>query len=299
MAGITIDFEAIGTVWKIEVFNSVPDKAAARLRQSVLTRIDEYDKNYSRFRDDSLVTSMSREAGRYTLPDDAQPLLDLYKQLYDISDGAVTPLIGQTLVEAGYDASYSLKPGKMNTPPKWEDILDYKFPHFTLKQPALLDFGAAGKGYLVDIIGGILHEHGANSYLINAGGDILYQTTNSERLNIGLEHPADSSMAIGVAHISNQSLCGSAGNRRAWGKYHHIIDPKSLDSPRHIAAAWIVADTALLADGLATAIFFVHPEDLQSHFNFEYAIIRSDMSLEHSEKFPADFFVSTQSEKIS
>lgn len=299
MAGVVIDFEAIGTAWKIEIFDTTPDKTATELKQAILARIDEYDKNYSRFRDDSLVTRMSQRAGRYTLPDDARPMLDLYKQLYDISGGAVTPLIGQTLIEAGYDANYSLQPGKLHTPPKWEAVMDYKFPHLQLKKPALLDFGAAGKGYLVDIIGELLHGRGIYAYLINAGGDILFHTNTHKQIDIGLEHPGDPTMAVGVAHIHNQSLCGSAGNRRAWMGYHHIIDPRSLRSPRHIAAVWVVADTGLLADGLATALFFVDPPVLKQHFDFEYAVVQSDMSLSRSEDFPADFFVGAQSEKIS
>lgn len=298
MAEVVIDFEAIGTHWNIQVFDTASNGEVSELKRRVLKRIDEYDKNYSRFRGDSLVTRMSHKAGRYTLPDDAKPLMDLYKQLYDISSGAVTPLIGQTLVEAGYDANYSLKPGELHAPPKWEEVLDYKFPHLTFKRPALLDFGAAGKGYLVDIIGELLDGQGVKSYLINAGGDILFHAMTTDRADIGLEHPVDATMAIGVAHIRNQSLCGSSGNRRAWGKYHHIISPQSLNSPRHIAAAWVVADTGLLADGLTTALFFVGPDVLKQHFDFEYAIIRSDMSLNHSTNFPADFFVSQQSEKI-
>jgi thiamine biosynthesis lipoprotein len=295
---MVIDFEAIGTVWKIEVFDTVSAAAAQKMQSAVLKRINTFDKQYSRFRDDSWVTLMSREAGRYTLPADAKPLLDLYAKLYEVSSGKVTPLIGQTLEEAGYDASYSLKPGKLHKLPKWEDVIEYSFPYLTLKKPALLDFGAAGKGYLIDIIADLISKSGVNSYLVNAGGDMVYHTDTSKSIEIGLEHPEDPSMAIGVAKIHNQSLCGSSGNRRAWGKFHHIIDPVSLKSPREIAAIWVIADTGLVADGLTTALFFVDPSEVSKHFNFEYAIISSDMSLEHSNNFPADFFVGEENEKI-
>jgi thiamine biosynthesis lipoprotein ApbE len=162
---MVIDFEAIGTVWKIEVFDTVSAAAAQKMQSAVLKRINTFDKQYSRFRDDSLITLMSREAGRYTLPADAKPLLDLYEKLYEVSSSKVTPLIGQTLEEAGYDASYSLKPGKLHKLPKWEDVIEYSFPYLTLKKPALLDFGAAGKGYLIDIIADLISKSGVKSYL--------------------------------------------------------------------------------------------------------------------------------------
>lgn len=292
--GVRFVFEAIGTAWTIEIFE-IGDTDSEQLQRDILARIDDFDKNYSRFRDDSLVTRMSREAGRYTLPEDAGPLLDMYEQLYRITGGAVTPLIGQTLADAGYDASYSFKSGAVSTPPKWEDVLDYDFPHLTLKQPALLDFGAAGKGYLADLIGGLLESRGLRSYYIDGGGDILYKTDSNDSdgaLEVALEHPADPSMAIGIAKIRDQSLCGSSGNRRTWnaGDYHHILDPRTLSSPRHIAALWAVADTGLLADGLATALFFVPPDKLAGVFEFEYAVVLEDLSLVHSPDFPAEFF---------
>lgn len=283
-------FEAIGTHWNIELSDIPEAKKVDELQQLILERIDKFDKAYSRFREDSLVTEMSRRAGEYTLPEDAKPMMDLYQQLYEISDGAVTPLIGDTLASAGYDAKYSLKPGKVTAPPDWQTAIDYDFPKLTIKQPVLLDFGAAGKGYLTDIIGSLLEEQGTLNYVIDGGGDILHKTTNSAPIEIALEHPNDPAMAIGVTRLGNGSLCGSAGNRRAWAGYHHIIDPRTLQSPADIAALWVMADTGLLADGLATALFFTSPAILNRHYPFEYAIIRKDLSLLKSANFAADFF---------
>jgi thiamine biosynthesis lipoprotein len=202
----------------------------------------------------------------------------------------MTPLIGQTLVQAGYDAEYSLKPGKLTTPPEWDEVLKYNFPNLTLKKPALLDFGAVGKGYLVDIIGELLESQGVASFCINAGGDILYKTATGVKLDVALEHPANPDMGIGVAHLKNQSLCGSAANRRAWVDFHHIINPATLTSPKELSAVWVVADSGLLADALTTALFFVDQSVLQKHFDFAYALVSEDMSLAHSANFPAVFF---------
>ncbi len=237
-----------------------------------------------------MVTAMASQKGHYELPADAQPLLDLYAKLYDITDGAVTPLIGQSLADAGYDASYSLQPGVVSSPPAWDEALVYNFPDLSLRKPALLDFGAAGKGYLVDIISDLLSVHAIHSFCVDAGGDMVYRTPTDQSLDIALEHPADPAQAIGIAHIRNQALCGSATNRRAWDGYHHIMDPHSQTSPGHIQALWVVAANGLLADGLSTALFFVSPARLREQFDFEYAIVNSDYSLDYSPGFPADFF---------
>jgi len=285
--GATISFEAIGTQWSIELYDV--DHFPAQLKAMILARIELFDKDYSRFREDSLVTKMSKQAGMYLLPDDAKPLFDLYKELYEMSKGSVTPLIGQTLADAGYDAAYSLQSKPLVRPPAWDDVLSYDFPNLTFSKPALLDVGALGKGYLVDIIGELLETQGRGAYCIDAGGDMRHRQ-GSQTLQVGLEHPTQAELAIGVASIANESICGSAGNRRTWGDYHHIIDPATLQSPRHIAAVWVIADSTLLADALTTALFFMSPQALAKRYTFKYALVRSDYSLEHSADFPANFF---------
>ncbi|HVY56038.1 MAG TPA: FAD:protein FMN transferase, partial [Thermodesulfobacteriota bacterium] len=103
-------FEAIGTSWAIYIPEDLSPEREKALLDAIRTRISDFDKAYSRFRDDSLVAEMSRKAGEYRLPDDALPMLSLYRELYDISGGLVTPLVGQTLSDAGYDAAYTLRP---------------------------------------------------------------------------------------------------------------------------------------------------------------------------------------------
>jgi thiamine biosynthesis lipoprotein len=268
------------------------------LRAAIVRRIDEYDKNYSRFRADSLVTTMASRAGAYRLPDDAQELFAVYRTLYELTDGGMTPLIGQVMSDAGYDATYSLQPKPLRTPPAWDTVMTYAHPQLQLTQPVLLDFGAAGKGHIVDIVGELISQHGIKDYCVDAGGDsVYYRETSAQPMHIGLEHPRNPGQVIGVATVYNRSLCGSAGNRRAWGAYHHIIDPHALASPRHIQALWVAADSALYADALTTALFFAPAKKLATRYNFEYAIMHDDDSLEQSAGFPGTFFMDNSTER--
>jgi thiamine biosynthesis lipoprotein len=300
-------FSGIGTTWDVSLPDSCADSQAEALIQSIKARIDVFDKAYSRFRADSLITEISKKAGSYHLPADAQPMMDLYKKMYDITQGKVTPLIGTVISDAGYDASYSLKPKDLiASAPHWENVLEYTANtdgsvELTTKIPVLLDFGAAGKGYLVDIVAHILKDAGLRDFIVNAGGDIAYENEtsgsngtdsgNDANLKVGLENPDNTEQAIGIVEIpSGKSICGSAINRRAWDRFHHIIDPDTVSSPQHIIALWTVADSTLLADGMATALFFKDGKDLQKEFNFEYALVRADHSVEQSPGFPGSFF---------
>lgn len=284
------DFTAIGTSWQIDIAEYIGSDVAEDLLADIKSYIADFDKNYSRFRADSLVTLMSNNIGQYNLPEDAQPMLDLYKDLYSITNGLLTPLIGQVMVDTGYDANYSLIEQKPVVPPKWEDVLEYNYPKLNILKPALLDFGAAGKGYLVDLVAGIIRKYNITSFTVDAGGDIYYQNAHNKTLDVGLEHPVNKDEVVGVAQILNKSICGSAGNRRKWGKYMHIINPDTLESPRGVLATWVVAKSTMQADALATCLFFCSAEKLRTHYTFEYALINSDLSFQRSENFPAKFF---------
>src|ERR1035437_7079126 len=284
------NFEAIGTKWHIDIYEKLDETEKSKLFSKIKDRIDLFDKAYSRFRADSLVTKMSREGGIFTLPDDAEPMLSLYRDLYVHTNGLVTPLIGNLISDAGYDAQYSLKQkNKLEPPPAWDEAIEYKHPTLFVKKPVLLDFGAAGKGYLVDLVGKVLEENNINEYCIDAGGDILFK--GAKPIRIGLEDPENKEKVIGVGILGNGSICGSAGNRRKWGNFTHIINPKTLTSPTNIIAVWVLAETALLADALATFLFFVKAHTLADAYKFEYVLIHKDRSFEKSANFSGEIFV--------
>lgn len=283
-------FEGIGTSWIIDIYDESSDILEADLFKKIQDCIEGFDKKYSRFRNDSFIIEMSRTPGKYILPPDSKPMFDLYQKLYDLTGGLVTPLIGNLLSDAGYDAVYTLEEKELSPAPLWEDTLLYKFPDLLIRKPVILDLGACGKGYLIDIVGELLEKENIQDYCIDAGGDIRQRTTNSTPVRVGLEHPDDSTQAIGVINLENKSLCGSAGNRRAWGRFHHIMNPKTMEPEGKIKAVWVIADTTLLADGLSTALFFTDPEKLADVFDFDYLLVFPDMSIKKSESFPGELF---------
>ncbi|MGB4758810.1 MAG: FAD:protein FMN transferase [Candidatus Saccharimonadales bacterium] len=273
-------FEAIGTQWYIAA------PLSKGIQRQIERRIEAFDRTYSRFRSDSLVARIAEKAGTYRFPEDAAKLFDFYYRLYKATNGLCTPLIGQTLEQAGYDAEYSLQPKQVTHPPEWDDTMEFMPPKLTTHAPVTLDFGAAGKGYLVDIIGEVFESKGISGYFINAGGDVLSKGKETTML---LESPDDTSMALGQVKVLGGALCGSSGNRRKWGGFTHIINPHSLASPTDTRAVWVQAKSCMVADGLATALFFVSPRALLKEFDFAYAIIKEG-NLEYSHNFNAEWY---------
>ena len=286
MGWVDFPFQGIGTEWAV----STPLPLPAPLRTRLLDRVEKFDADWSRFRADSLVAELAREPGRYAFPDEAAALGELYSRLYRLTAGAMTPLIGGSLERLGYDAGYSLRAGAPPLPaPAWESVLTWAGTVLTASSPVVLDIGAAGKGLLVDLLAGELEAAGVGEFVIDASGDLLVRGT--EPVRVGLEHPYDSAQAIGMIELHGRALCASAANRRAWGDgLHHVLDGTTGLPVRTAVATWAVAETAMVADALATALFFVPGNMLQETFDFSWLTVFSDGSAAYSAEFEGTLF---------
>lgn len=279
--------------------------------------------------------------GSFDFPDWAGGLFDLYDALHEASDGAIDPCVGEDLTRLGYGPAYTFAAqpnarayaGAVHGRATWHGSVERHGCTLITRGPVSLDFGACGKGYAVDLIAALLRDGGCNdernternternadhhagsnanraadrALVIDAGGDLLVHLGQSPDqpvpLRVALEHPSDSTQAVGVAEIMDGALCASAPSRRYWGeqagmRLHHLlnaIDGMPADS---VAAAWAyvpqqAASPCATADGLATALFVTPPDRLRARFRFECAFIDADGMLHASRDFPATLFLS-------
>ncbi|WP_326761641.1 FAD:protein FMN transferase [Streptomyces phaeochromogenes] len=288
-------FEAIGTGWQIDTDKPM----SAGLRTHVLDRIRQFDATYSRFRPDSTVTRIAaaRDGGRFEFPEDSLRLFDLYDRLYTATEGAVDPLVGRQLELLGYDPAYSLTPApdevraaeRARGHASWAADVVRDGTTLVTQRPLVIDVGAAGKGYLVDLLAAILREAGHTRFVVDGSGDLLHAGERTVR--IGLEHPFDPKRVIGVSRLRNQALCASGVARRAWGDgLHHVLDARTGVPVEGVVATWVVADETALADGLATALFFTDAQRLAETFRFAYLRMHADGRVDRSSDFTGELF---------
>jgi thiamine biosynthesis lipoprotein len=287
------NFDGIGTRWSVET----AEPLAQAVRRFVLERVERFDVLWSRFRPDSLVSRIAvADGGVFVFPDDAVGLLDLYDGLVAATDGAVDPLVGRQLELLGYDAAYSLAPAPwhvreqwMRDRPTWLVDVQRDGATVVIRRPLLIDVGAAGKGALVDAVSQALGEAGVEDHLVDAGGDLRHRGQPAVR--IGLSHPLDPGLAVGVVPLENGSLCASATNRRCWGDgLHHLLDARTNLPVRDVLATWVVAADTATADGLATALFTTGAHRLREHFRFDHVRLLTDGRVERSAGFPGELF---------
>lgn len=276
-------FEAIGTGWEIETGAPL----TADIRAAVTAEIERFDRTWSRFRDDSDVARLGRSGGRLSSPD-AGPMLDAYRELDAATAGAVNPLVADSLVALGYDATYSLQAGDPRpAPASWTSLLMWSAGAIDASAPALLDVGALGKGRLVDRVMVVLADL-PGDVAVDAGGDIRVRGAG---VRIALEHPFDARKAIGVVEVADGALCASAINRRAWGDgLHHVLDARTGRPIRTWAATWALAPEAMAADAVATALFFDGGPELAARWGVEWVRMTTDGRVQRSPGCRADLF---------
>ena len=201
-------FEAIGTRWEIETVRPLQPGERARITRL----IDQFDREWSRFRSDSIVSRLAVSGGETAAPPDAAAMLDVFRELSAATRGAVNPLIGESLARRGYDASYSfVDTGPIAAPPDWTTALTWDDGLLRLAQPAVIDVGALGKGRLVDLISAAVSSITDGPIVVDASGDLAVR---GGPVRIGLEDPRDPRRAVGIWDVTDAALCASAINRR-------------------------------------------------------------------------------------
>ena len=278
-------FEAIGTLWRIDSRDALDPSIA----EAVTDRVARFDRDWSRFRTDSRVAALGTP-GRHRLAADAGPLLAFYRELFDATRGRVTPLVGRTLDALGYGAGYRLQPAaEIPSVPSWDEAIAWDGEFLDVVAPVVLDVGAAGKGYLVDIVSDLLADAGIREHIVDASGDLR---TRGVPMTIALEHPRDSRKAVGVAELPDGAFCASATTRRAWGAgLHHVLDPATGLPVRGVIATWVIAPTALAADGVATALFFDADPAFVARQTTAFARMFDDGTVDVSPDFPGEMFL--------
>ena len=230
-------YDALGTTVFLAVRDARDLADATRLSRAVLTDVDEVA---SRFRQDSDLSAVNREPGRWVRVD---PLLvaavEAAVAAAEQTGGLVSPLLGRPLVELGYDRDFRAvvevgsMPDPVTPPPPldaWRDIrLD---PAGRVRIPAgtALDLGSIGKASAADLVAAAWERHLRAGAVISVGGDLRVAAPDGGTWAVALaEQP--SGPVTAVVHLDRGGLATSSTRVRRWGRHgarrHHLLDPRT------------------------------------------------------------------------
>ena len=202
-------------------------------------------------------------------------LLEYSKEMYSLTGGEVNIALGSVL-SIWHNSRLERK-----APPSQSELME-AFKHCDINNIMIdrnsstvtlldsemtLDVGAVAKGFAVEKLSEYAIELGADSLVIDVGGNIR---------TVG-EHPKDNGW---VVYIQNP-ISNSAGNERLDGvlgavvtsgdyqryyiyegkKYHHIIDKDTLYPAEYFSSVTVACENSALADALSTALFCMSYEN--------------------------------------
>jgi thiamine biosynthesis lipoprotein len=255
-------FQALGTLWYLEVFDKIDPEQLPEIKEKVESLILTFQKKYSRFAPDSLLNDLNYDKS-VDFDSDLWEMLQLGESFHKDSSQIFDLFIKRNLESKGYGKKIDRVEADLEVDEN-EGRFFKKGEKIFLNTSEQVDLGGIGKGYLIDKLARFLQiELGLKYFLINGGGD-LYATSDHEKpVKVLLEHPTDQSLAIGEVELLNQSLCVSSSFKRVWQKDGRTANHFISASDKEIqAASYVLGSEATSTDVLATILCLFGNDEL-------------------------------------
>lgn len=225
----------------------------------------------SRFIPDSEVSMINQNAGKeyVDVSSETFEVLSCASRLSEISGGLFDITVGPLIDLWNYKHSFQVPEDE-----KIQHALSLVNYHDLMLNPdeqsaglrrseQSIDLGGIGKGYISDCLVKTLQKYGVVSAFVNIGGNVstLGNKPDGSSWSVGIRHPRHDGCLIGAVKVTGQAVVTSGDYERYFiddtGKRrHHIINPiTGYPVESGLISVTVVADSAMIADGLSTAIF--------------------------------------------
>ena len=130
-----------------------------------------------------------------------------------------------------------------------------------------IDVGGIGKGYAADRAVEVMKRAGAKGGVVALSGDIkaFGVLPDGTGFPVGIRHPREEGTLIGTIDLQDEAISTAGDYERFFERdgvrYHHILDPHTLQPARGCQSVTVIAKEGTLADGLDTGIFVLGPEE--------------------------------------
>ncbi len=267
----------MGTTWHVTVVTQ-GDAQPKALASGVQGVLDGIHHDMSTYLPDSDLSRFNRAGVDEAVPVSARTLavtlaaLDVARE----TDYAFNPAVGALVELWGFGAAEarpalpddSAIEAAMATARLDRLQVDAAASALRKSAPLSLDLSAIAKGYGVDQVAQWLEQQGLGDYLVEVGGELKTAGRNPDgRLwRVGIEKPqlVPGQAELAIA-LSGQAIATSGDYRNYrevdGQRFSHEIDPRTGRPISHnLASASVIADSAMLADGYATALMVMGPD---------------------------------------
>ena len=260
----------MGTRIYVEAWHSNPVQGEQAL-DAVMADMHRIDALMSHYKPDSQISLINTRAALEPVAVDPE-LFDLIRtsiRFSELTEGAFD--ISYASVGYLYDYPRHVHPTQVQIKAALPGI-NYKnlildAEHHTVKfgrDGMRIDLGGIAKGYACDRGVEILKRFGVEHAIVTAGGDSrLLGDRNGKPWNIGIRHPDDKNKVVLTMPLVDVGVSTSGDYERYFEeggvRYHHIIDPKTGESPHEVRSVTIIGPTATDTEGWSKGVFIKGP----------------------------------------
>jgi len=272
--------QTMGTTYNVKyVTNDQLDHE--QLKQSVEQRLIEINQLMSTYIDDSELSLFNKSAPNspYLLSQETAFVVAEALRIGALSEGALDVTVGPLVNLWGFGPTK--RPETIPTASQITqakrlsglDKLQLNGLELTKTVDGLyLDLSTIAKGYGVDAISQLLADAKLDNFLVEIGGEMRVSGTkaNGEAWRIAIEKPVTTERAVQrIISVGNHAVATSGDYRNyfeeAGVRYSHLIDPNTGYPIQHkTVSATIVHPSSMTADGLATAMMVLSPEQAKA-----------------------------------
>ena len=237
-------------------------------KKEIDSLLADFNRALSTYIPDSEISVFNREgAVAFKMPYFPE-ILRAGKVVYEKSDGAFDPTIGQLIDAWGFGAKNATDPDSTQVDSLLHlvgfDKIEFNSERVISTITGVqLNFSAIAKGQAIDVVGDFLAGRGVENYMVEIGGEVRSLGKNSagEYWVIGIEVPDKARVGelFDAVRLRNQGMATS-GNYRNFRilqdgrKVAHTIDPKTgFPKMQTLLSATVFAPTCMYADAYATA----------------------------------------------
>ncbi|MFO7600200.1 MAG: FAD:protein FMN transferase [Candidatus Desulfacyla sp.] len=262
---------AMGTFVSMTLLHTSRDQAEAAMGEAFL-EMDRLTRDISRFDQTTAVAQLNREGILKDIPPEVAEVVARSLAYYRISNGAfdisVKPVVDLFKEKFSKDGSKAPSDAELREAIRLVNGSDIEFTGRTVrfKRPGMgITLDGIAKGYIVDRASGILSRNGITNHLINAGGDIrtVGCRHDGKPWIIAIQDPQKKKQYPDVIHLMDGAVATSGNYEIYFDRermFHHIVDPRTGQSPQESASVSVLAKTAMEADAFSTTVFVMAPE---------------------------------------
>lgn len=228
------------------------------------TEMQRLERLMSRYRSDSLVSALHRQAGRGSV--EAPPeLLAVLRQAAALSERTR----GDFDISVGAYGGWSFDTDHPRRPSAQElleerRLVNHRHVRFEgervrLARPGMrIDLGGVAKLPILQAGMQVLESHGIRHAMINGGGDVLTRgQLYGQDWRVGLRDPRAPEKLLGVVTLRDGCVAASGDYERTFlqsgRRYHHVLDPRTGWPTEGVRGVVLVARNADTVNGIGAS----------------------------------------------